>query len=245
MRARTRAGRLGALDAWLVHERASTLTASALVLDVGFGLEPVTTEELARAVRAVQPALRVVGVERDAARVVAGQGVEVVRGDFASLAGLGPAGVVRAMNVLRGYREDEVPAIHAALGAALADGGVLLEGSTDAEGHVTAAWLFSRRGGVVAREALLFHTDFSRGFSPWLFRDVLPRDLRRRVKPGEPVHRFLSAWAAAADAGGVGRSPAERFAASLPGVDGLEATDWERAHGYARWRKAGGFGEAR
>lgn len=241
VRARTRPGRLAALDAWVCHERASVLRLGGPVLDVGYGAEPVTTLELAAAVRAVAPGLEVVGVERDAARVTAVEGVRLVHGDFGALAALGPACLVRAMNVLRGYREDEVPAIHAALGAATAEGGLVLEGSADTEGHVTAAWVLAKRGGALVREALLFHTDFSRGFSPWLFRDWLPRDLRRRVKPGEPVHALLSAWAGAVEALGPGLAPRARFDGILAAMaaHGLEATDWERAHGFARWRPAG------
>lgn len=240
MRGRTRAGRLAALDAWVCHERAEVLRAGGVVLDVGFGVEPVTTLELAAAVRAVEPGLAVVGVERDASRVRPVPGVRLVQGDFASLAALGPACLVRAMNVVRGYREDEVPAIHAALGAATADGGLVLEGSTDTEGHVMAAWVLSKRGGALVRDALLVHTDFSRGFSPWLFRDWLPRDLRRRVKPGAPVHGLLSAWAAAVEALGPGVPARARFEDSLEAMraHGLEATAWERANGYARWRPA-------
>lgn len=241
VRARTRAGRLAALDAWVCHERAGVLRPGGVVLDVGFGAEPVTTRELAASLRAVEPSLEVVGVEREAARVVEAEGVRLVQGDFASLAALGPACLVRAMNVLRGYREDEVPAIHAALGAATAEGGLVLEGSADTEGHVTAAWVLVRRGGALVREALLFHTDFSRGFSPWLFRDWLPRDLRRRVKPGEPVHALLSAWADAVAALGPGLAPRARFEDSVEAMraHGLEASEWERAHGYARWRVGG------
>jgi hypothetical protein len=237
VRARTRAGRLAALDAWVCHERAEVLQPGGVVLDVGFGAEPVTTLELAAAVRRCQPALRVVGVERDAARVGRADGVALVQGDFASLAALGPACLVRAMNVLRGYRDDEVPAIHAALGAATADGGLVLEGSADSEGQVTAAWVFAKQGGALVREALLLHTDFSRGFSPWLFRDWLPRDLRRRVRPGAPVHGLLSAWAGVVAAQGAGRTPRVRWVESLDAMraHGLEATAWERAHGYARW----------
>lgn len=236
VRARTRAGRLAALDAWVCHERAAVLRPGGVVLDVGFGAEPVTTLELAAAVRAVEPGLEVVGVERDAARVREAEGVRLVHGAFASLAALGPACLVRAMNVLRGYREEDVPAIHAALGAAAGDGGLVLEGSADTDGHVMTAWVLTKRGGALSRDALLLHTDFARGFSPWLFRDWLPRDVRRRVKPGEPVHALLSAWAAAVDALGPGREPRERFEASVDAVAGLEASAWERANGYARWR---------
>jgi hypothetical protein len=241
VRARTRPGRLAALDAWVCHERASVLRLGGRVLDVGYGALPVTTLELAAAVRAVAPGLEVVGVERDAARVTAVEGVRLVRGDFGALAALGPACLVRAMNVLRGYREDEVPAIHAALGAAAGEGGLVLEGSTDTEGCVTAAWVLRRRGGRLEREALLFHTDFSRGFSPWLFRDWLPRDVRRRVKPGEPVHALLTAWADAVEALGPHQAPRVRFEQSLEAMQthALEASEWERANGYARWRVGG------
>ena len=54
--------------------------------------------------------------------------------------------------------------------------------------------LLRRRGKVIHREGLLFATDFSRGFSPLLFRDWLPRDLRRRVKSGEGIFSFLMGW---------------------------------------------------
>lgn len=234
MRARTRPGRLAALDAWLCHCERELLARGPAIIDVGFGERAITTEELARAVRAVNPALRVLGVERDPSRVAPHAEVELVHGELPALAALGPACVVRAMNVLRSYREDEVPAMHAALGAPLVEGGLVLEGSTDTEGHVTVAHLLRRRGEGLEREGLLFHTDFSRGFSPWLFRDWLPRDLRRRVKPGEPIFALLDAWSRAVEAQGSGRAPEERFRASVTGVGTLSASPWELAHGFAR-----------
>lgn len=132
------------------------------------------------------------------------------------------------MNVARGLREDEVPGLHAALGAPIIEGGLLIEGSTDTEGAVLCAWLLRKRGSELVKEALLFHTDFSRGFSPWLFRDWLPRDLRRAVKPGSWIHDALTRW----EARSAGQSGQERLSSSI-GED-VTATDWERAHGYAR-----------
>jgi hypothetical protein len=217
------------------HERAYLLKPRGLVLDVGFGDRPVTTKELLDAARAVEPSLRVIGVERDIQRVTPMEGVEVRAGGFHTLSSLGPACLVRAMNVVRGYREDEVPSIHALLGAALDDGGLFLEGTSDTEGHVLTAWLVGRRGDELVREGLLLWTDFTRGFSPWLFRDFLPRDLRRNVKPGKPVHAIFRAWAAVVDALGPGRTPQERFAASVHAMEEFEATAWEREHGYLRW----------
>lgn len=228
VRPRTRAGRLASLDAWLCAEAPELLDGRGAIVDFGFGLTPVTTFELAQTVRAVNPALRVVGVEREAHEAV--PGLELVVGDTAALA---PISVLRAMNVVRGYREDEVDALHAGLGAGVIDGGLVLEGSSDTEGHVTVTWLLRKRAGALVRESLLFHTDFSRGFSPWLFRDWLPRDLRRRATPGTPIHTLLTKWNARV----VGESPRERFESSLQGD--VESTAWERAHGFARWRLGG------
>lgn len=228
VRPRTRPGRLAPLDAWLLEHERALLDGRGALVDVGYGETPVTTLEWARSARTLNPALTLIGLER---RAQAHAELDLREGDFTTCASLGPAAIVRAMNVLRGYREAEVPAIHAALGAALVEGGLVVEGSTDTEGHVTVAWLLRRRGGALVREALLFHTDFSRGFSPWLFRDWLPRDLRRRAQPGTAIHALLTRWDARAKTTGED-APRRRFVASVAGV--LEATPWELAHGYAR-----------
>jgi hypothetical protein len=146
------------------------------------------------------------------------------------------ASVVRAINVLRGYREEELPGIHRALLAPLAPGGLLIEGTTDLDGHVTGVHLLRRGAGRAEDLGLLLHTDFERGFSPWLFRDVLPRDLRRAARPGTPVHQALTRWSDAVDALGAGLEPRQRFLGALTGLSFLEATTWEAANGYVRLR---------
>ncbi len=236
VRPRTRAGRLAALDAWLLHNARELLDGRGALVDLGYGETPVTTLEWARAARAVTPGLRVLGVERRGAPDVSSTGsdsaeVELVSGDFSTCGALAPTAVIRAMNVLRAYREAEVPALHAALGAGLVEGGLALEGSTDTEGHVAVAWLLRKRGTALVKEGLLFHTDFSRGFSPWLFRDWLPRELRRRAQPGTPIHGLLSRWDERAKASGE-KDPRRRFVASVAGV--LEGSPWELEHGFAR-----------
>ncbi len=199
------------------------------IVDVGYGETPITTLEFARAVRLVRPSLRIIGLDRSSR--AESREVDLIEGDFSTCASLGPTALVRAMNVLRGYREDEVPAIHAALGASLIEGGVVLEGSTDTEGHVLVSYVLRRRGEQLVRESLLFHTDFTRGFSPWLFRDWLPRDLRRRAVPGSAIHSLLTRWDAQSKSGSA--VPKARFVASVPGV--VEATAWELERGFARW----------
>lgn len=243
---RTRPGRLDALDAWLVHEAATLLGRGGLVVDVGFGESSVTVAALAGAVRRIHPGLEVLGLEREPSRVAAaaaaapgGAGVgagrvRLMAGGFEVLSALSDVLVVRAMNVLRAYRAEDVPAAHRALGACLGEGGLLLEGSTDTAGHVTASHLFRRRGPVLRWEGLLLLTDFSRGFSPWLFRDWLPRDLRRSVAPGTVVHELLVRWGEAVDAQGPGRDARARFVEAVPHVPGLAASTWELAHGAVR-----------
>jgi hypothetical protein len=233
VRPRTRAGRLASLDAWLVAECALLLDGRGNLVDFGFGLSPITTQQWAESARGLNPGLRVLGVEQ--AEHSPAEGVELVKGDFSSCAVLGPTSVLRAMNVLRGYREEEVDAIHTALGAGVVEGGLVIEGSTDTEGHVTVAWLLRKNRAALVREALLFHTDFSRGFSPWLFRDWLPRDVRRRTTPGTRMHAMLSAWDARCST--TSTTPSERFLSSLGGE--VQATEWERTNGFARWVSGG------
>ena len=135
------------------------------------------------------------------------------------------------MNVLRGVRAGEVDGHRQTLAAALVEGGLLIEGSTDTEGHVLCAWVFERAGGALREQALLVFTDFSRGFSPWLFRDWFPRDLRRSVTAGTPMHALLSRWEGRAAASGATEAR-DRFLAAFG--DEVEGTSWERAHGFAR-----------
>ncbi len=105
-----------------------------------------------------------------------------------------------------------------------------MEGSTDVQGGITVVHLLRRTSEGLSREALLFHTDFHQGFAPLLFRDWLPRDLRRRVQPDEPIHDFFAAWtrgleegARARRVGAPERLPGER----TPAVRGLRP----REHG--------------
>lgn len=83
---------------------------------------------------------------------------------------------------------------------ALIGGGVAVEGSANPSGDVVSAHLLRRVGDSVRREALMFHTSFAEGFAPVLFRDWLPRDLRRRAKPGEWVFEFFARWTQAWEA---------------------------------------------
>ncbi len=244
-RGRTRPGRLRALDHYLLRYERPLLEGP--FIDLGFGETPGTTLEAAALFREVAPSLEVLGLEIDPARVQAAAPAQSAHTRFqlGGFESLEPARLVRVMNVLRGYRAEELPQAHALLGAALTEGGLAVEGSADPSGGLLTCHLLRRREGVLHREALLFFTAFEAGFAPMQFRDWLPRDLRRRVLPGEPIHAFLRAWTLAWEQTRADQpTPQAAFAASqralattLPGV----ASDpWLADHGYLLWRPEDG-----
>jgi hypothetical protein len=176
---------------------------------VGIGREPWTTLELARIVAA-----RVVAIDVDAIRVAHAR-AHGIDARVASLAIDEPALFVRAMNVLRG--QPEIANAHATLASSLVDGGLLLEGTSDAAGAVITAWAIRRDA-----RRLLFITDFTRGFAPALFWDHLPRDLRRDAKPGTAIRDLLDRWTRAfgeARAAGA-KEPADAFRRSVAAIAG-------------------------
>jgi hypothetical protein len=145
-RGTTNPNRLRRVDNWIVGHCQDLLrdAADPLVVDLGYGATPVTTVELrARLASAVRPDVRVVGLEIDPVRVSDAAWaadppwLTFARGGF-GLAGLRPV-LVRAMNVLRQYEESDVEGAWRALTAALAPGGVLVEGTCDELGRL-ACW---------------------------------------------------------------------------------------------------------
>lgn len=254
-RGRTRPLRLRALDAYLVARERQLLRRedadwkATPIIDVGLGDAPGSTLELARTLRAVNPELEVWGVDHAPARVEAASPFADARthfvvGDFDTLPTLvRPARLIRVMNVLRGFPVDAALHAHRRIGEALHDGGLALEGSSDPEGAVLTAHLLRREGAALIRSALLFHTDGARGFAPWMFRDWLPRDLRRSVRPGSGLHAFLSRWTGAFEAsrGAKAADAFARAAHALAAMDPSVPDDAELfAGGTLVWSPAGG-----
>ncbi|MCP3097518.1 methylase [Myxococcus sp. K15C18031901] len=260
-RGRTAPGRLRALDAYLCRferelvSRVDGPWARAAFVDVGFGEHPWTTLESAAAFRALHPTLAVVGVELDPARARAAQVHADARTHFREggftlpLSDEEPARLVRAMNLLRQGPPERVPQAHQSLARPVLPSGLVVEGSCDPTGSVLTAHLLRRgedAGAPPAREALLFQTDFAQGFAPVLFRDWLPRDLRRRVRPGEPIHVFFEEWTEAwRQARAAGHTaPAEAFGESVARLGarmgGVVVDRWLLEAGYLVWRPEGG-----
>jgi hypothetical protein len=238
LRGRTHPGRLGLLDRLLLARERELLARSdgpfarAVFVDVGLGDAPDTTFESARAFRQLAPGLQTIGVDIDPVRVAHARArgepeVTLRLGSFAlPLTAEEPARLVRAMNVLRNYTEAEVPAIHAQLCAALLPGGLCVEGSSSRAAANLCAHLIRMHPDGPRREALCFASDFREGFAPRMFRDCLPRDLRRHVRHGEAIGELLGAWQGAFERARTGqrRTPRQLFdesarelAARLPG----------------------------
>lgn len=173
---------------------------------MGFGVSAVTTAELAEAF----PSRSVLGLELDGHRVAEARAAyPSLRFEQGGVEQLPPRGalMIRIANVARGLTKEDAQTLHLRVAPALVNGGVCLEGSTDVEGHLAAFFVLRRRGAEpfdsspasssgdgVLRESLVFSTDATRGFSPWQFRDVLPRALRRDVTEGSATHAFFTAW---------------------------------------------------
>lgn len=202
-RGTTGINRLRRSDRWIVHSPAvrTALTATPLVVDLGYGASPVTTVELAGRLRRVRPDVRVVGLEIDPERVSAAQTaasatVSFRRGGF-ELARLRP-GLVRAFNVLRQYPEEAVTPAWTRIQSALAPGGVLVEGTCDELGR-RCAWVLVSAEGPQTLTLAWDPFDVER---PSELAPRLPKVLIHRNVAGEAVHELLTAadrcWASAA-----------------------------------------------
>jgi hypothetical protein len=233
-RGTTAARRLRRVDRWLLAARPDLAAIpQLLVVDLGFGASPVTTVELHRRVRAINPTARVVGLDIDRdrvaeAQVAAADGLSFGFGGF-ELAGLRPH-VARAFNVLRQYDETDVAPAWARMVAGMPPGGWLVEGTCDETGGLGAWVLVTDRG----PQSLTLAADLSRPPSAVAAR--LPKTLIHRNVPGERVHSLLTdldeSWHRAAVFSPYG--PRQRFAAA---VDRLRDRGWPLLDGPARWRR--------
>ncbi|MEU4679599.1 class I SAM-dependent methyltransferase [Micromonospora sp. NPDC023737] len=237
-RGTTNPNRLRRVDNWIVATCGDLLrdAADPLVVDLGYGATPVTAVELrARLAAGVRPDVRLVGLEIDPERVAAAEpaadppGLTFARGGF-ELAGLRPV-LVRALNVLRQYDESAVPEAWQTITAALAPGGMLVEGTCDELGRL-GGWLLIDADGprsltLAARLATLD--------TPAELAERLPKALIHRNVPGERVHDLIraldDAWRAAAGYAPYG--PRQRW---LHAVRSLKDAGWPLLDRPARWR---------
>ena len=239
-RGTTNPNRLRRVDRWLAGPQAWRLRRAAtppVVVDLGYGASPVTAVELHERLRRVRSDVRVVGIEIDPERVEAGRllerpGLSFRLGGFeVPLDGGEQPTVVRALNVLRQYDEEEVPAAWARVQERLAPGGLLVDGTCDELGR-RSAWVAVDRSGPLS----LTLSWRLRGLTaPSEVAERLPKSLIHRNVAGEPVHAYLAAldraWLVAAHHGSFGVR--QRF---LAAVGSVRAQGWPLVDGPSRWR---------
>jgi hypothetical protein len=236
-RGTTNANRLRRVDRWLLATQLPRLRDSArpLVVDLGYGSSAVTTLELLGRLEPEVNGLEVVGLEIDPARVAAvADDRDPPRVDFRvggfELAGLRPV-LVRAFNVLRQYDEASAATAWDTMRAALAPGGLVVEGTCDEWGR-RSAWVALDAEGPLT---LTLSTRVADIAEPSDLAERLPKSLIHHNVPGQPVHEFLqsfdTAWAAAAGLSTFG--PRQRWVAA---VESMAAQGWPLVGSSRRWR---------
>jgi SAM-dependent methyltransferase len=238
-RGTTNPSRLRRVDRWVTQALRPVLRADErpLIVDLGFGASPVTTLELYRRVRAVAPDAEVTGLEIDPGRVAAAcRQLAALRAAGSELPGLSFAVggfelplprrpvLVRAFNVLRQYPEERTWTAWSRLRAALAPGGVLVEGTCDEIGR-RAVWVTlpaspgatAAAGDALRQPLITFAARLASLDRPSDLAERLPKALIHRNVPGEPVHQFLRdfdrAWDRAAPYSAFG--PRQRWLAAV------------------------------
>ena len=104
-------------------------------------------------------------------------------------------GLIRAMNVLRQYPEDEYASAIERLTTRLAPEGVLVEGTSAPSGRLLTANLWRRTAGGVVHDGVVVSVNLQR---PWAAREiqsVLPKNWIHRCQPGSELDRWFALWA--------------------------------------------------
>jgi len=208
----TAPNRLRLVDTYvLVALREKVRTLPGLFVDLGYGQRPITTVESFRRFRAVNPALRALGVEIVPERVAAAEpyradGLEFRPGGFNLPLKEGEqAALVRAFNVLRQYEEAEVREYLRPLANSMPPGGVLVEGTSDPLGRHLCFWVWERtplgtplhRSNSelpLERRWLVFGARLHAGFGPRDLQPFLPKELIHRAEPGGSLDAFFATW---------------------------------------------------
>lgn len=242
--------RLRRVDRWIAAQPAARVP-GALVVDLGYGASATTSLELHERLARQNPSVEVIGLEIDPERVAlarrelavaldAGRArhgraiaddvrVSFAPGGFEVPTARAPH-VIRAMNVLRQYDEAEVAGHWATMRSRLAQGGVLVEGTSNELGRV-ATWVTLDASGprsltLAVRVASLGDDAMP---SPAVLAERLPKALIHRNVPGERIHDLLAdldaAWSRAAHVAPFGAE--QRW---LAAVDGVRDAGWPLLH---------------
>ncbi len=196
-RGTTGVNRLRRIDRWIARHPVLRRTDDPLVVDLGFGASAVTPLELLSRLRRQRPDAEVLGLEIDPDRVARAReqaagvaGVSFARGGFeVPVPGGRRPAVIRAMNVLRQYDEEDVAGAWAQMCDRLQPGGILVEGTCDEIGRV-ATWV--EVGADAVALSLTVSLRLAELDSPAIAAERLPKALIHRNVEGERVHAFLA-----------------------------------------------------
>jgi hypothetical protein len=248
-RGTTGTNRLRRVDRWIARHPVLRRAADPLVVDLGFGASAVTSLELYARLARTRQDVEVLGLEIDPARVArASEQLALVRaggtafdaesrvsfavGGFeVPVAGGRRPTVIRAMNVLRQYSEDEVAAAWRRMADRLASDGLLVEGTCDELGRI-ATWI--ALGADAEPRSLTVSLRLAGLSQPSIAAERLPKALIHRNVSGERVHEFLQAldaeWVRAASVAPFG--PVHRWQTALGAMLGA---GWP-VQARSRWR---------
>ena len=248
-RGTTNTNRLRRVDRWITARPELRRSTDPLVVDLGYGASGVTAFELHHRLSKVRPDVEVLGLEIDPERVRSASGqLDRVRSGqtgFASDAAVSfarggfevptPDGrrpvVIRAMNVLRQYREDEVVPSWTLLAERLQEDGIAIDGTCDEIGRV-CSWVAVSPSGPRTFTISLRLAGLE---APSIVAERLVKILIHRNVEGEAIHRLIEslddAWRTNAPLAAF--SATQRWVAS---VRRLKDEGWPVLEGPSRWR---------
>ena len=210
-----------------------------VVVDLGYGATPVTTQEMFYRFRKhVRPDVEVVGIEIDPIRVkqaaeIAEPGLDFGYGGFeVPLPNFRKPIAIRAFNVLRQYDESEVSKSWQLMTSRLAPKGFLVEGTCDEIGR-RSSWVALRSHESVP-ETFTISLHVGSLELPSEIAPRLPKALIHRNVPGEKIYDFLQEF----DRAWLSNSAIIPFGARQRWVAAVEAlqTSYPILDNKVRWR---------
>lgn len=219
-RGTTNPNRLRRVDRFICNQAALRQHSNPLVVDLGFGANPTTTLELLHRIKQVNGNTKVLGIEIDRERVEKAKPFENKDLLF-QLGGFEvpipeelnrkEVTLIRAMNVLRQYDEDQVAPAWKLMQERLEPDGLIVEGTCDEIGRL-ASWVTLSKYSPIS---LTLSYRLIGLQTPSTVAERLPKALIHHNVAGEKIHKFLTdldlAWSN--NAGLSVFSPTQRFTA--------------------------------